>query len=78
MLVRTKQTKTRQACLYSLTASQMGSAIVAIVLLLVQCLPVQVSWNLDSPVMCLQYEVLLGYERFLEGGTHLLVAGSNA
>lgn len=56
----------------------MGSAIVAIVLLLVQCLPVQVNWNLDSPVMCLQYEVLLGYERLLEGGTHLLVAGSNA
>lgn len=79
ILVRTKQARRWQAwVLYSLTSSQMVSAIVVIVLGLVLCLPIQATWNPDLSGRCWPHKLFIVYRIFLGGKTHLLVAVSNA
>jgi len=79
ILVRTKQARRWQAwVLYSLTSSQMVSAIVAIILDLVRCLPIQATSNPGLSGRCGPYKLFIIYRTFLRGKTHLLVAVSNA
>lgn len=79
ILVRTKQARRWQAwVLYSLTSSQMVSAIVVIVLGLVLCLPIQATWNPDLSGRFWPHKLFIVYRIFLGGKTHSSITGSNA
>ena len=79
IIVRAKQVRRWQGrILYSLTSSQIVLGIVAFVIDLVQCLPVEVIWNPGLFGNCSPHKLILGYKIFLGGKTHLLVTDSNA